>query len=68
MSDSPIRPKTCDSLPVAGNDRDLMVGETAGEREEVKNTEDVPVAEDQPEADVETREVRGVRTPYRPSA
>ena len=63
-----IRPKQIESLAEVSDGHDLMTGEIVGDREDVVDAEDVRAAEGQPEADVETREVRGVRTPYRPSA
>ena len=63
-----IRPKQIESLAEVSDGHDLMTGEIVGDREDVVDAEDVRATEGQPEADVETREVRGVRTPYRPSA
>ena len=63
-----IRPKLDEgSLHAAGEDHGLMPEEKIGGKNRVENDDDEQIKDDQPEANVETREVHGVRTPYKPS-
>ena len=65
-SNSALRPKHTEcSLQMVSGDQELSP--VIGEQSEVKDGEDVQIEGDQPEAQVETREVQGVRTPYKPS-
>ena len=69
-ADQLIRPKLKESDPrEAGEDRGLMAGEAVAIGEDrVEGVEDVLNDEVQPEANAETRQVQGVKTPYKPSA